>query len=386
MNPKGFLLDPSIVFLNHGSFGACPEPVFEAYQAYQRELEAQPIVFLDRAFRQRMAEARASLAAYLGADPDDIVYVSNATTGLNIVARSLRLSPGDEVLTTNHEYGALDRTWTFLCEKQGASYVRAPVSVPILDAEAVVEAIWSCVTPRTRVLFLSHITSFTGLILPIRELIARARDADILTLVDGAHAPGQIPLDLDALGADAYAGNCHKWMLAPKGSAFLHVRREHHNAVEPLVVSWGWRSEQPGSSRLVDYCEWQGTRDPSAFLAVGDAIRYMEENNWEAVRASCHRLALEARGRIAAITGLTPLCPGTNEWIGQMVSCPVPVEDADGLKARLYDVHRIEIPVIRWEGMTLVRVSVQAYNDPSDLEALYVALEESIAFFATKES
>ena len=384
MNPKGFLLDPSIVFLNHGSFGACPEPVFEAYQAYQRELEAQPIVFLDRAYRQRMAEARATLAAYLGADPDDIVHVSNATTGLNIVARSLRLTQGDEVLTTNHEYGALDRTWTFLCEKQGASYVRAPIAVPIRDADTVVEAVWSRVTPRTRVLFLSHITSFTGLLLPIKRLIDRARAEGILTIVDGAHAPGQIPLDLEMLGADTYAGNCHKWMLAPKGAAFLHVRREHHSAIEPLVVSWGWRSEQPGPSRLVDYCEWQGTRDPSAFFAVEDAIRFMKENDWTTVQASCHRHALQVRDRIAAITGLAQLCPGTSEWIGQMVSCPVPVEDADALKARLYNVHRIEIPVIRWEGMTLMRVSVQAYNDSSDLDALTAALEESLTFFTAK--
>ena len=384
MNADRFLLDPSVVFLNHGSFGACPKPVFDAYQGYQRELEVHPVVFLDRAFRETMASARASLGAYLRADPDDLVYVSNATTGLNIVARSLRLSPGDEVLTTNHEYGALDRTWTFLCEKQGASYVRAAITVPIRDADSVVEAVWSRVTSRTRALFLSHITSFTGLILPVQELITRAREAGILTIVDGAHAPAQIPLDLDALGADVYAGNCHKWMLAPKGSGFLHVRREHHTAVEPLVVSWGWRSEQPGSSRLVDYCEWQGTRDPSAFLAVDDAIRFMAENDWETVRSSCHRLALQARERIAAITGLAPLCPGTSEWIGQMVSCAVPVEDADALKSHLYDVYRIEIPVIRWEGMTLIRVSVQAYNTQSDLDTLYAALKESIAHFAAK--
>ena len=384
MNADRFLLDPSIVFLNHGSFGACPKPVFDAYQGYQRELEAHPVVFLDRAFRETMASARASLAGYLGADPDDIVYVSNATTGLNIVARSLRLSRGDEVLTTNHEYGALDRTWTFLCKKQGASYVRAPIAVPIRDAAAVVEAVWSRVTSRTRVLFLSHITSFTGLILPIKRLIDRARAEGILTIVDGAHAPGQIPLDLKTLGADAYAGNCHKWMLAPKGAAFLHVRREHHNAIEPLVVSWGWRSEQPGPSRLVDYCEWQGTRDPSAFLAVEDAIRFMAENDWATKRMTCHQLALQAREQIAAITGLAPLCPGTDEWLGQMVSCPVPLEDADALKARLYDVHRIEIPVIHWEGMTLMRASVQAYNTQRDLDALYAALKESIAYFAAK--
>jgi len=221
-----FLLDPDVIFVNHGSFGACPRPVFAAYQAWQRELERQPVEFLGRRFAALIAEARTALGAYVGAGADDLVYVPNATTGLNIVARSLELAPGDEVLATDHEYGALDRTWRFICAKRGARYVRQPVELPITSAEEVVEAVWAGVTDRTRVLFLSHITSPTAIIIPVAELVRRAREAGIITVVDGAHAPGQIPLDLESLGVDFYAGNCHKWMMAPKGSAFLYARRE----------------------------------------------------------------------------------------------------------------------------------------------------------------
>jgi len=283
-----FLLDPDVIYLNHGSFGACPRSVFDAYQRWQRELERQPVEFLGRRFAALMAEARAALGAYVGADADDLVYVPNATTGLNIVARSLELAPGDEVLATDHEYGALDRTWRFICGRRGARYVRRPVELPITSAEQVVEAIWAGVTARTRVLFLSHITSPTAVILPVAELVRRAREAGIITIVDGAHAPGQIPLDLESLGADFYCGNCHKWMMAPKGSAFLYARRERQPLLEPLVVSWGWESDEilrqaqddplrqaqdellrqaqdaPGSSRFVDHHQWQGrARSPS---------------------------------------------------------------------------------------------------------------------------
>ncbi|MGH7429780.1 MAG: aminotransferase class V-fold PLP-dependent enzyme, partial [Candidatus Methylomirabilaceae bacterium] len=226
-----FLLRPDVIFLNHGSFGACPRPVFETYQRWQRELECNPVDFLARQLKDLLRDARAALAEFVGAEADDLVYVSNATTGVNIVARSLSLGRGDEVLGTDHEYGALDRTWRFICERHGATYVRASIPVPVVSREEVVDAVWSRVTPRTRVLFISHITAPTALILPIDELVRRARDAGILTVIDGAHAPGQIPVDVTALGADFYAGNCHKWLCAPKGAGFLHARRE----AEPLL-------------------------------------------------------------------------------------------------------------------------------------------------------
>ncbi|MBN1179441.1 MAG: aminotransferase class V-fold PLP-dependent enzyme [Anaerolineae bacterium] len=369
-----FLLDPDVVFLNHGSFGACPRPVFDAYQAWQRELERQPVEFLGRRFAALMHAARQALGAVLGADADDLVYVPNATTGLNVVARSLPLQPGDEVLSTDHEYGALDRTWRFVCGKRGARYVRQPVPLPVTSAQEVVEAVWAGVTARTRVLFLSHITSPTAIIFPVAELVRRARAAGILSVVDGAHAPGQIPLDLDALGADFYAGNAHKWLLAPKGAAFLHVRRDVQHLVEPLVVSWGWESDQPSASRFVDYHEWQGTRDIAAFLAVPEAIRFMETHDWPAVRRSCHALLREARQRVTALTGLPPLTPDSPAWFAQMAAFPLPPCDAEALKRRLYDTYRVEVPIVVWNGRPLVRVSVQAYNTPADVTALVEAL------------
>jgi len=374
-----FLLDPDVIFLNHGSFGACPRPVLEAYQRIQLELERQPVRFLGREFRDRMADARAALAGYLHADTDDLVYVQNATTGLNAVARSLHLLPGDEILTTDHEYGALDRTWRFVCQQTGAHYVRAPLSVPIGSVDDVVEQVWSRVTERTRVLFLSHITSPTALILPIEPLIAKAREAGILTVIDGAHAPGQIQLDLDALGADVYAGNCHKWMLAPKGSGFLHVRRDVQKLIEPLIVSWGWESDEPSSSPFVDYHEWQGTRDISAFLTVTAAIRYMEENDWDAVQAQCRHLLQAFVPQILAATGQAPIAPNAAQFHAQMTSFILPTDDWQGFKAKLYDSYNIEAPTIWWNNKTLLRISVNAYNGLEDLTCLTGALSDLLS-------
>jgi isopenicillin-N epimerase len=369
-----FLLDPDVIFLNHGSFGACPRPVFEEYQRWQRELERQPVEFLGRRFNDLMCAARSALGDYLGAEADDLVYVTNATVGLNIVARSLKLRTGDEVLTTDHEYGALDRTWRFLCEKQGARYIRQPVSVPIQSADEVIDAIWSGVTDRTRVLFLSHITSPTAITFPIAPLIDRARQAGIISIVDGAHAPGQLDLNLRELGADFYSGNCHKWLMSPKGSAFLYARKEVQYLVEPLVVSWGWQSEQPSPSKFIDEQEWQGTRDIAAYLAVPAAIQFQRDQQWPLVREQCHELARYARERISALTGLPPLTPDETQWFTQMSALPLPPCDLNTLKRRLYDEFKIEIPVINWNGRHFVRISIQGYNMRADVDVLIEAL------------
>jgi isopenicillin-N epimerase len=369
-----FLLDPGVTFLNHGSFGACPRPVFDEYQRWQRDLEQQPVEFLGRRFNGLMQAARSALGGYLGAEADDVVYVTNATVGLNIVARSLELHPGDEVLSTDHEYGALDRTWRFLCAKHGAKYVRQPVSVPISSAQEVIETIWSGVTDRTRVLFLSHITSPTAITFPIKPLIERARERGIITIVDGAHAPGQIDLNLRELGADFYSGNLHKWLMSPKGSAFLYARKEVQHLVEPLVVSWGWESEKPSSSKFVDEQEWQGTRDIAAFLSVPAAIQFQRDHDWPRVRRACHELVRYARQQISDLFGLPPLTPDDEQWFTQMSALPLPPCDLDTLKRRLYDEYRIEIPVIRWNDRYFVRVSIQGYNTRADVDALIKAL------------
>ena len=371
-----FLLDPGVVFLNHGSFGACPRPVFEEYQRWQRELERQPVEFLARRATDLLAGARAALAAYLGAAADDVVYFPNPTTAVNMVARSLRLGAGDEILTTDHEYGALDRTWRFICGKTGARYVRRAMTMPLTTSEDFVEAFWGGVTERTRVIFISHLTSPTALIFPVEAICRRARAAGILTLVDGAHIPGHLPLNLREVGADIYVGACHKWLMAPKGAAFLYARPEVQARLEPLVVSWGWESETPGPSPFIDFHEWQGTRDLSAFLTVPRAVRFQAEHGWEHVRDACHALASETRARVSALTRLGPLCPDSPAWFGQMATLPLPPVDGAALKARLYAEYRVEVPLVQWNDADFVRVSYQGYNARADMETLLQALAD----------
>jgi isopenicillin-N epimerase len=369
-----FLLDPDYVFLNHGSFGACPRPVFERYQAWQRELERRPVEFLGRRLRDLMAEARAPLAEYLAADRDELVYFPNVTVALNTVARSLPLKAGDEVLSTDHEYGAIERTWTFVAEHTGAKVAVRELPIPLTDPDAVVESIWAGVTPRTKVLFLSHITSPTGVILPIEPLIARAREAGIWTVIDGAHAPGQIDVDLHALGVDFYAGNCHKWLSSPKGAGFLYARTDVQHLLEPLVISWGWRAEDPGPSRFVDELERQATRDPAACLSVPDAIAFQGARNWPRVRQECHALARYAHESIVELTGVNQLHADDPRWYAQMALLWLPPCDVEQLKRRLYDEYQVEIPSGSWHGRPSLRVSAQGYNTRDDIDRLFEGL------------
>ena len=372
-----FLLDPTIIFLNHGSYGATPKPVFEAYQYWQRRLERQPVLFLGRELPALMHESRAALGEYLNADADDLVYIPNATHGINIVARSLKLDPGDEVLTTDHEYGACDYTWEFNCERTGARYVHQSISLPVHSQEAIVEQFWEAVTPRTKVIYLSHITSSTALQMPVEEICRRAKERGILTVVDAAHAPGQISVDLQTLGADIVFGNCHKWMLAPKGSAFLYVRREVQDLIDPLVVSWGTHPtpEIETGSRFIDILQWTGTKDPTAALAVPTAIRFMQEHDWEQVRHRCHSLLRQAIEDICELTRLPPAYPLDSDFYSQMGIAPLPRSDLRTLKSRLYEEFSIEVPLTEWQDKQFIRISVQAYNTQEDLDVLLEALK-----------
>lgn len=385
---KHFLLDPNIVFLNHGSFGATPKPVFREYQHWQRQLEKQPVEFLGRRATNLMAEARVALGKYLGTHADNLIYTQNVTISLNIVARSLELGSGDEVLTTDHEYGAMDRTWRFLSKVRGFRYINHAISIPIQTEESFVDDFWRGVNSNTRVIFISHITSPTAIIFPVKEIVRRAREAGILTVIDGAHVPGQIPLHLDSLGADFYGGNLHKWLCAPKGAGFLYARPEVQHLLKPLVVSWGYESETPGGSTFIDEHEWWGTRDIAAFLSVPAAIEFLEKHNWNQVRDQCHELARDAQQRICEFTGLIPLHSNTNHWFRQMIAAPLPVDtDIASLKKRLYDEYRIEVPLVEWfpssiagegagvrVGNKLIRVSVQGYNTQQDVDTLCHAL------------
>jgi isopenicillin-N epimerase len=357
---REFLLDLDVVFLNHGSYGACPRDVFERYQDWQRELERRPVEFLGRRLDGLLADARNAFGEYVNADPDDLVFVQNATAGVNLAAWAVALRPGDEVLSTSLEYGALDLAWDHICAHAPARYVRRPVSLPLDD---VADEIWSGVTDRTRVLFLSHVTSETAVQLPVEELCARARDRGITTVVDGAHVPGHIPLDLSRLDVDYYAGNCHKWLCAPKGAGFLYVRRELQAAIAPLVIGWGYEGDAPFLARH----EKQGTRDPAAFLTIPTAIEWQRAHDWDVVRERCRALAAATPGRL----GLEPYGSGL-----QMVSMRLPPDAPADLKERLYDEYRIEIPI--WDTGT-IRASFQGYNDDSDLDALADALAALLA-------
>ncbi len=368
-----FLLRPEVVFLNHGSFGACPRPVFDDYQHWQRELEAQPVEFL-ASRTQLLPQARAALATYVGCARDDLVFIPNATTGVSAVARSLPLQEGDEVLCTDHEYGACDRAWQFACQRTGARYVKAQVPLPARTRQEVVDTIWSAVTPRTRVIFISHITSPTAVTFPVEEVIRRARQAGIWTLIDGAHAVGQLPLDLTALDVDFYAGNCHKWLMAPKGTGFLYVRKELQHLVAPPITSWGRPVDAQAPNPFVDEWEWQGTRDIAPFLAVPAAIHFQQEHDWPSVRDRCHELATWVRSALLDLTGTEPLTPDTREWYEQMVAVQLPPCDGVALHERLRREHNVEIPVRTWSGRQVIRVSVQGYVTRADMETLLKVL------------
>jgi isopenicillin-N epimerase len=373
-----FLLRPDIVFLNHGSYGACPRPVFELYQQRQRELESQPVQFIGYVLPDLLQEARARLAGFLHTEANNIAFVSNATYGINIVARALKLQPGDEILGTDHEYGAIDRTWRFLTGKNGATYVNYPMPLPFTTPEEFIERFWQAVTPRTRVISISHITSPTALTFPVKEICRRAREAGILTVIDGAHAPGQIRLDLDDIGADFYSGNCHKWLSAPKGAGFLFARPEAQALIEPLVVSWGYESVTPGPSRYIDWIEWQGTRDPAAWLAVPAAIEFQEKYNWDKVRQDCHVLLVETRQRVDELTGLQPICPNDTGWYHQMATIRLPECDLEALKKTLWEDYQIEVPLMNWKNNYMFRVSIQGYNTPADIDHLLFALKQTL--------
>jgi len=381
-----FLLDENVIFLNHGSFGACPREVFDVYQGWQLELERNPVEFLGRRSAQLLARARCRLGDFLGADPDHLVFLTNATTGVNTVARSLEFQPGDEILTTDHEYGACDNVWEFVCRRSGARYVRCRLPLPLPEPESLAEFFWRSVTSKTRLIYLSHITSTTALTLPVGEICRRARAAGIPTLIDGAHAPGQVPLELERLGADFYTGNCHKWLCAPKGAGFLYTRPEHHERLEAAVISWGYShtvtghtafDAYTGSTPYVRKHQWQGSRDIAAFLAVPAAIDFRDRHDWDRVIRDCHRLARRTLERVCAMTGLAPIA-GPESFV-QMVAVPVPPLDPDRLKDMLFDRYRIEVPVTTHEDRLFVRPSFQGYNTPADADALVAALADIYA-------
>ena len=360
---KEFLLDPEVTFLNHGSFGACPEPVMRTCESWARELERNPVEFLLRRATGLVRSATEALADHVGCSADDLVLLPNATYAMNMVARSLSLAEGDRVLTTDHEYGAIDRLWEFVCERTGATLVRCPLPVPVHSEAEVVDAIASMLDDRVRVVSLSHISSPTGLLFPVEEICRLARESGATTVVDGAHAPGQIDLDISSVGADFYVGNCHKWLCSPKVSGFLHSRPGTGIRIDPLVVSWGWDEED-----LADRAHWPGTPYLPALLSVPAAIEY--QRNWAAVRERCTTDAAYLHERLLALPGVMPVSDADVPMFRQMVSVLLPRTVDRNVQQRLFAEHSIELPVNEWHSGLLMRVSVGAYNDRDDLDRL----------------
>jgi isopenicillin-N epimerase len=370
-------LDPAIAFLNHGSFGACPLPVLEVQQQLRQRIERQPLQFFGRDFEALFDQARNRLAEFVGADSLDLVFVPNATTGVNAVLRSLIFTPDDELLTTNQEYNACRNALNFVAERSGATIVVADVPYPIASPQQVIDSVLNAVTPRTRLVLLDHVTSQTGLVLPIAELIGALRDRGIDTLIDGAHAPGMVPLDLRTLGATYYTGNCHKWVSAPKGAAFLYVQREKQSEIRPLTISHGANSPRRDRSRFQLEFDWMGTDDPTAYLCVPEAIQFMGSllsGGWMELMANNRAKAIAARDVLCTMLDVPPPCPET--MLGSLATIPLPNGSYIELQDALLEKYQIEVPIVPFPEVPhrLVRISAQIYNTPEQYEYLGQAL------------
>jgi isopenicillin-N epimerase len=394
-------LDPGVTFLNHGSFGACPREVLEDQRRWRDRLEAQPVQFLARDLPGLLARARADLAAFVGADPDDLAFVANATGAVNAVLRSLRFEPGDELLTDDHEYNATINVLRHVAERDGARVVVARIPFPGASEEAVVEALLGSVTARTRLALLSHVTSPSALVFPIERIVAKLAARGVETLVDAAHAPGMIPLELDRVGAAWTTGNLHKWVCAPKGAAFLHVRRDRQPGIRPNTISHGANARlgTDGPTRYRAEFDWQGTLDPSPWLAVPAALRFvggLVDGGWPAVMARNHALTIRARDVLIDSLGLDPSASAPGSMLGSMVALPLPDRgplaaagvgssplDTDPIQARLLREHGIEVPIFPFPvpaagsphpARRLIRVSSALHNGPDDVDRLAAAI------------
>lgn len=389
--PKLWPLDPKVTFLNHGSFGSCPLSVLAFQRRIRDRLERQPVRFFVRDLEALLDQAQFDLGRFIGADPKDLVFVSNATSGVNSVLRSLRFRAGDELLVTDHEYRACRNALDAVAQRARARVVVAQVPFPLTSAEQSVQAILERVSKRTRLALLDHVTSQTGLVMPLDQMIKELNTRGIDTLVDGAHAPGMVPLNLHALGAAYYTGNCHKWLCAPKGAGFLHVRSDRQDRVRPLSISHGASSSRTDRSRFLIEFGWTGTWDPSAFLSVPEALRCLDSmipGGWPAIMERNRRLALAGRDELCCTLGIEPPCP--DGMIGSLASVPLP--DAapgqaptsplygDPLQDELLEVHGIEVPVIPWPEppKRLLRISAQLYNSLPQYRRLGRALKASL--------
>ncbi|MEX0782309.1 MAG: aminotransferase class V-fold PLP-dependent enzyme [Dehalococcoidia bacterium] len=378
---KHWQLDPNVAFLNHGSYGACPHAVLARQSALRERMERQPVQFLGRDLEALLDEARQALAAFVGADPAGLAFVPNATTGVNAFLSSFPLAPGDQVLLTDHAYNACRNALEAVAARAGAEVVVAPVPFPLPGDEEVVGAILAAATPRTRLALIDHVTSPTALVFPIARIVRELATHDVETIVDGAHAPGMLDVDVAAIGAAGYAGNCHKWLCSPKGAGFLYVREDFRDRVRPTVISHGANRRGDDRSRFHAEFDWTGTGDPTAYLSVPEAIRYVGSllpGGWDEIRASNHDKVVAARRMLLGRLGVEAPCP--EEMLGSMAAIPLSADgvgrlwtgfERDDLQAALLDEHGIEVPVLWFaRRRRILRISAQVYNEPEEYERL----------------
>ncbi|HYM20974.1 MAG TPA: aminotransferase class V-fold PLP-dependent enzyme [Candidatus Kapabacteria bacterium] len=370
-----WLLDDDIIFLNHGSFGACPKRVLDVQRGWQEQLEREPVRFFLREMPQALESVKEQLSQFIGAKAEDVVFVENATMGFNAVLRSLAptFKPGDELLTTSHVYGAIRKTMQYIADTTGAKVVEISVPFPISDAQEVVDAIEAAITPKTRFALIDHITSPTAVIYPLERIIPMLKQRGILVMIDGAHVPGMIDLDIESLGADFYTGNCHKWLFAPKGSAFLWVDKKHQSNIHPTLISHKYKKgyqEEFG---------WTGTWDPSAWLSIGAGIDFFNTLGAENIRSYTHSLLLDAREKLTK--GLDVGYGAPEEMLGMICTVLLPNDPSGAeqyildLHNKLFDAYHIEVPAMTTNGTAYIRFSTHVYNDASEYDALLAALQ-----------
>ena len=382
-------LEPEVTFLNHGAFGACPKSVLEVQQQFRQRLEQQPLRFLAQDLEGLLDGARNALAEFVGADPLDLAFVPNATTGVNTVLRSLHFTPDDELLTTNHEYNACRNALDFVAARSGAQVVVAEILLPIQSPEQVMEAVIAKISPKTRLALLDHVTSQTGLVMPIQRLVHELNQRGIDTLIDGAHAPGSVPLNLVAIGATYYTGNCHKWLCAPKGAAFLYVQGDRQAQIRPLTISHGANSLRSDRSRFRLEFDWPGTYDPSAYLSIPAAIQFMGTllpGGWPELMAQNQTKALAARKILCEVLNVPIPCP--DEMIAALAVVPLPDGSYQALQTALLNQYGIEVPIVPWPAgqKRLVRVAAQIYNTLAQYEYLAQALVELLSAEVSEQS
>ncbi len=383
---KRWLLDPEIVFLNHGSFGACPIRVLEAQSELRARIEAEPVRFFIRELPDLLDAARSNLAAFLKTDPDGLAFVNNATTGVNTALAAIPMQNGDEILVTDHGYPACRNAAEVMARRTGSRLVEVPLAFPLTSPDEVIETVIGGLSPRTRVAIIDHVTSPTGLVFPIEELVAELEHRSVTVIVDGAHAPGMLDLDLAAIGAPFYAGNCHKWLCAPKGAAFLQVREDWRDRTHPLVTSHGAGAPLIDRSRFRLEFDWTGTGDPTPWLTVPTAIETlsaMVPGGWSEIRSRNRGLAIEALNHLCSHLGIEPPCPGG--MIGSMAAVPLlsrpsgkalPTGGMDPLQERLFGSFSIEVPITIWSDprRRAVRFSAHLYNTIEEFRYLAVGL------------